>query len=118
MAMVPERSSRFVEAEPPAPMRREMLEEPLLQVEDADGRSVSLIDLKQRHYYDSQEASWGRPTRPSRPGRAGVLGVPGGPTLLLTRSTGFNSFLDLFTSQWPDPKDIFPWTHPDPVGLR
>lgn len=111
MAMVPERSIQgFVEAELAMRlMRREMLEEPLLQVEDADGRTVSLIDPEQRHYYgNSQGGILGAAyTSFSTQIERGVLGVPGGPySLLLTRSTGFNSFLDLFTSQWPDPKDI------------
>lgn len=111
IAAVPERSVQgFVEFEiAMLMMRREMLEEPLLQVDDGAGGAVSLIDPDQRYYYGNSQggilgASY---TAFSSQISRGVLGVPGGPySLLLTRSTGFNDFLNMFTTQWPDQKDI------------
>lgn len=115
IATVPERSIQgFVEFETAMTMmRRDMLTEPALMAPHPDtGELVSLIDPDRSFYYgNSQGGIYGASyTGLATQVQRSVLGVPGAPySLLLTRSSGFNDFLEIFRINWSDQKDLSLW---------
>ncbi len=115
ISAVPERSIQgFVEFQVATRlMMTELVEDPALVLEATDSEAAApLIDPTEVFYYgNSQGGILGACfVALSKDVQRGVLGVVGGPySLLLTRSSDFDTFLTIFNLNWPDPKDISLW---------
>lgn len=89
-----------------------LAQDPELTTVDADGNSVSVVDTQTKYFYgNSQGGILGLPYVTISPSiERGVLGVAGAPfSLLLPRSTNFESYFTLLQTMYPDYLEISLW---------
>lgn len=113
-AMLPERCQQgFVEFTYAMRLASKgLVNDPVFQVTDSAGATVSLIDPERRYYYGNSQGGilGGAYMALSQDIERGTLGVGGGPyQLLLTRSKDFEPFFLLFQQMYPDPADVALW---------